>query len=200
MYVCTYVCTYECTLCETRSSLQFVPRTSWQRRRCSRSNLIGRTTLFTRQRLESPASLLIWFVACNKHRPTDTSNLSRLAGICLTLSSPVVPNCYASRCSGPHWSNPPFSVWCWTLGYVHFCLSEKKCRNERVNSERSILDWRVYCHGRHICIWNKVLCGPKNCVVGLIHFLAGPRKRHLTLFKPSGAKWLHFKAFRAVLV
>ena len=28
----------------------------------------------------------------------------------LTLSSPVVSNGYASKCSGPYWSKPPFSI------------------------------------------------------------------------------------------
>ena len=59
-----------------------------------------------------PWSFFVKLMLLNYFPPFDlylTETCFRCDGHCpLTLSSPVVPNGYTSKCSGPYWSNPPF--------------------------------------------------------------------------------------------
>ena len=53
-------------------------------------------------------------------------DVALLRAQCLTLSSPVVPNGYTTKCSKPYWSNPPF-IFFWRSGTLALSKPHQGC-------------------------------------------------------------------------
>ena len=59
-------------------------------------------------------------------------DVALLRAQCLTLSSPVVPNGYTTKCSKPYWSNPPF-IFFWRSSTLALRTERQSARTSKKN-------------------------------------------------------------------